>query len=165
MHSDKFYNINYRRLSVMLLPVCLRKETLSGFVSVMASAISAVQTSFALYRSDRLADLRVTGQVCILRSALNDRWDEEQRRIEITDGVTGQPLMVYRRGAYDRTYAYARGSSLVAWAYRRGMTSGGTGFIVKVPAEVYADAAKLTALTFFVDTHRLVGMTPLIMSN
>lgn len=164
MHSDKFYNVNFRRLAVMLLPVSLRGNVLTAYASVMGTAFAAIHASLATFRTDRLADLRVTGQTRILRAALNDRWDPDQRRIDIIDGLTGEALMVHRRTASVRTFAYARGATITTWAYRRGMTSGGTAFIVRVPAEVHDDPEKRSALTSFVENHRLVGKIPLIMS-
>jgi hypothetical protein len=84
-----------------------------------------------------------------LRKALNDEFDDEQRRIRIEDGRQKQRLYIYPRSTnkplyIGKVFLYQRGSYI----------DGGVDFIVVLPNGLEYDKYKLEALVNF---YKLAG--------
>lgn len=81
------YDVNFKRLALLLLPTFWRKPLFSAFVHALTSPIGYINTLFSKFR--RTSDYRLNhnGQVCYLRAVLNDAFDPIERRIGIRDIV------------------------------------------------------------------------------
>lgn len=82
---NKIYNVDFRKLGLLLLPTFLRRPVLSAIVNAMLSPIGYLHTSFSAFRNDSNYRLTHNGQVCYLRAVLNDLFDPLARRITIAD--------------------------------------------------------------------------------
>lgn len=79
------YQIDYKRLVLLLLPTFLRKPRLFAFLRAATFGVSELHVAFLKNRDVNLLRLKRNGQVCYLRRMLNDELDAEDRRIRITD--------------------------------------------------------------------------------
>lgn len=95
MSSGNIYNIDYKRLTVLLLPTFLRKPVMYSFLQAFLKPIVSIHTLFMAARASHLYRIAHTPQVYSLRALLNDAFDPDLRRIMVTDGATNDWLMVY----------------------------------------------------------------------
>jgi hypothetical protein len=150
------YDIDFRRLVLLLLPTFLRRPRLVAFVSALISPLSGLHPQFLRYRADTLWRLDHNSQVCYLRGALNDLLDPVERRITVLDvppshGLTlvperetGQPLLMPSR------------TNRAVIVGRRGFTIGGYDFMITIPAGVDADRARAVADEFKLASKRFI---------
>lgn len=146
---NNIYRINFARLSLLLLPSMLRKQILAAYLRAAYSQFDFIP--FIKYREDTNYRLTHNGQVCYLRAALNDRFDAEQRRVEIGNGQAAKFSIIYWR-AQNKPFKPTR---IIG---RRGTATGAAfDFTVIVPTEMYGNAEikqKITALT---NEYKLAG--------
>ncbi|MCO5230133.1 MAG: hypothetical protein M9958_03155 [Chitinophagales bacterium] len=146
---NKVFDINIERLTVLLLPIQWRQVKMMAWLKALTRPIHSLYGRFITERSDDIYTLEHNSQVCYLRAALNDRFDNEQRRIEIIDG--------YRFG---RWYIYSRGLNKPQYLgvkYIRQRTDyedTRVDFIVLVPIELMFKNIEIKAL---VDIYRLAS--------
>jgi len=138
-----WYRIDFKKLSVLLLPTFLRKNLITAYIGALVTPISTVYQSWYTNREDNLDKLAHNGQVCYLRKVLNDHADSSQRRIFIDDG-----------NRFKRTYLYTMAENqphYLGSLFLQPSTSfadTGTDFKVMIPSD-------LNTLT---DHYRLVAM-------
>lgn len=95
----KLYQIDYKKLVVLLLPTFMRKPRLFAFVRALTFSLSELYTQFSENRERNLDQIQLNGQVCYLRKMLNDELDSEKRRIMITDETeTGSWVFAFIEG-------------------------------------------------------------------
>ena len=143
------YNLNIDKLLVLLTPTFLRKPKLVAWLRTLATPLHKVLYDFQRTSQDNLYNLAHNSQVCYLRKALNDEFDDEQRRIRIEDGKQKQRLYIYPRSANKPLYLGE------IFLYQRGdYIDGGVDFIVVLPKDLTYDKYKLEALVNF---YKLAG--------
>ena len=81
----KLYQIDYKRLALLLLPTFLRKPRIFAFLSAFVFGVSVLHNRFMKNRTANLLRIKRNGQVCYLKGMLNDELDPDKRRIRITD--------------------------------------------------------------------------------
>lgn len=82
----KLYQIDYKRLVLLLLPTFLRRPRLCAYLYALTFGVSELYGKFLKNRDTNLSRIKRNGQVCYLRGMLNDELDPEERRIRIIDG-------------------------------------------------------------------------------
>jgi hypothetical protein len=143
------YNLNIDKLLILLTPTFLRKPKLVAWLRMLATPLLKVLYEFQRARQADLYNLAHNSQVCYLRKALNDEFDDEQRRIRIEDGKQKQRLYIYPRSANKPLYLGK------LFLYQRGdYIDGGVDFIVVLPKDLTYDKYKLEALVNF---YKLAG--------
>lgn len=143
------YNLNIDKLLVLLTPTFLRKPKLVAWLRTLATPLHKLLYDFQLSSQADLYKLSHNSQVCYLRKALNDEFDDEQRRIRIEDGKQKQRLYIYPRSANKPLYLGK------VFLYQRGdYIDGGVDFIVVLPKDLTYDKYKLEALVNF---YKLAG--------
>lgn len=80
-----WYKIDWDRLLLLLLPTFLRKPVLFGYIKALVSPIASLHYQWELFRDDNLNTLSYNGQRCYLRKVLNDKCDNDERRIYISN--------------------------------------------------------------------------------
>lgn len=93
-----WFNINFDRLALLLTPTFLRNEVMKLWMALLLSEISTVHYWWKNYRSQNIYKLAHNSQKCYLRGALNDRFDNELRRIRIDDGNSFKRKYIYTDG-------------------------------------------------------------------
>ena len=109
------YDINVKRLALLLLPTFWRKP---GFAALAYAAVSPLQwlhTQFVLWKRDAEYRVQKNGQVCHLRAVLNDMFDPIDRRITITDNAENVGYIILHHRDTDQSVRFpARGSGRAA---------------------------------------------------
>ena len=138
------------RMAVSLLPVSLRRPVVCALLRCGAGVLQGhhdrLRTAHHGEPWGTLYRLRHTGQVCSLESLLNDRFDDEERRIRVGGGDEGG----------DSPYVYSDSEvSLQGWLVRHlgemvlgdapaaGVADGE--FVVRVPSELRGLEASVRA--------------------
>ena len=67
----KAFEIDYKKLAVLLTPTILRKPVLTALVRVLMQPLTTLHDIFRTRRDDHLFNLAHNGQVCRLKDALN----------------------------------------------------------------------------------------------
>ena len=144
-----WYNVKHKTLAVLHLPTFLRSASMVAWVQCLSAPMDDLQYSFVQNRSSNTYIMQHNGQVCYLRAALNDRFDNELRRIKIVDG-----------NRYKRQYIYTRGENKpkylgTMYLYERSDYSDtGVDFIVLVPKTLMYNDYEMRAL---IDLYRLAS--------
>ena len=92
-----WFNINYNKLAVLLLPTFFRKPRIIGFVIALVAPISWLYDQWLIKRNFDWYRLEHNGQRCKLRKVLNDNLDPSLRRIYIDEGTSFPRRYVYTR--------------------------------------------------------------------
>jgi hypothetical protein len=80
---EKIFEINYKRLVLLLLPTFLRRSMIVAFLHAMTAPVVTLYNSFIAARKNNLYRLRMNGQVCYLRRLLNDAFPSANGAIRI----------------------------------------------------------------------------------
>lgn len=151
------YDVEYKKLAVLLLPMCLRKGTLTALLNVLTIPLQGLSERFAEYRRQKDIRLNHNGQVCFLRGVLNDQFDKEQRRIRVEDNEsTSGGVIIEERGKTPKSFIWHMPKRI----YRRGWeVTGGIGFVVEVPEELRPREQELRSI---VNEYKLASMRYLV---
>lgn len=153
------YDVNFRRLALLLLPTFWRRPLFGAFAFALVTPVSHLHVRFMQYRQRTGYRLWHNGQVCYLRAVLNDEFDPELRRITLFDSdKTDFGTVVCRRVARRPLKLPLRADSAGVKIYRRGFTgAGAVDFIVGIPAALRGNIDE-SRLSGVVDTYRLASM-------
>lgn len=151
------YEINYNRLALSLVPICLRKAILMNLLYVMMGQVSKESCVFSQFRSE--TDYRIihNGQVCYLRGVLNDKFDWQERRIIIEDVTEGEGTILYKRelSKFLMVPEQSTGKALVI--NKRAFTgSDSVDFAVVVPASLRGNFVE-EQMRALIDTYKLAS--------
>ena len=141
---SKVFDIDIKKLTVLLLPMALRKPRIVALLRAMAMPLVSLHYRFAAKRTADLYKLNHNSQVCHLRAALNDSFDVEARRIRIIDG-----------NRYNRNYIYTRGEEKPVYLGaiylhdRADYSDTGVDFIVEAPRETYKQYEMQALIDFY----------------
>lgn len=151
------YDVEYKKLAVLLLPVCLRRNALIALLAVLTTPTQWLSERFAEYRALKDKRLNHNGQVCFLRGLLNDQFDREQRRIRIEDNEsTSDGVIIEMREKTPKRLIWHMPKRI----FRRGWeATGGVGFVVEVPEELRAREQELRSI---VNEYKLASMRYLV---
>lgn len=152
------YDVNFRRLALLILPTFWRKPLLTAVAYASVSPITILHSGFLKFRKEKEYGLTHNGQVCYLRAVLNDNFDPAARRITITDAAASGTgvMLAYARDTGRALFLPPRdGYPLLL--NRRGYGGvSGYDFIVNIPyvLEGEIDTARLKAV---VNTYKLAS--------
>ncbi|NDV93530.1 hypothetical protein D0T84_01185 [Dysgonomonas sp. 521] len=106
---SNYYNINYSRIGVLLLPTFLRQPIASAFIRAIMQPLDNMNDEFNEYRES--LDIGTYSQVCYLQGLINDNFDPLERRIRIRQAAldedaflfwkrnTNKPVRLYKRSS------------------------------------------------------------------
>lgn len=126
-----WYNIDYNKLAIEMLPTFLRKARMVAFAQSCVLPVKKLHYDFLQKRDRDWYKINHNGQVCKLRKALNDTLDPSLRRIYIGEG-----------NAFPRKYIYTHAEDKpvyigTMYIYQRSEFVGtGADFIVYAPQEI-----------------------------
>ncbi|MBE6331692.1 MAG: hypothetical protein E7070_05250 [Bacteroidales bacterium] len=158
--------IDFRRLAVMTLPIVLRQPSLVALVRVLVAPLHTLQGKHRKAEADRLHRLSLNGQVCRLKTALNETFG-------LTDYATGfQIADIDASGSY--LWAYDEG--IERWQDRHlfipdtaadapmlwnsaEITADTVSFYIIVPPSVPFTDANVTLIRAVANAYRLASRT------
>lgn len=152
--SSRVYDIDIKKLSVLLLPTFLRKTRMVAWLHCLVTPLVSLHYAFVQKRNADLYNLGHNGQVCYLRAALNDAFDVEKRRIRIVDGNTYRRQYIYTRGEQK-----PRHLGTIYLHERADYSDTGVDFIVEVPRRTYRE----NEIKALIDFYRLASKRYKIM--
>lgn len=93
--AGSYYILGINKLVTWLVPPRQRFVLFTELVKVAATPLSFVYQLFTNYRLDIDYRLLITPQVCYLEKIINDSFDKEQRRINISDALNYQVILIH----------------------------------------------------------------------
>lgn len=124
-----WYNLNVKKLSVLLLPTLLRDKLLIYYLYCAIKPLERMHFQWLRMRKNTIYKLNHNGQVCYFQGALNDRFDPDRRRIVIMDSHRYKEQYIYTIGEKKPKYLgvmYLRQAS--------DFVDNGVDFVVLAPA-------------------------------
>lgn len=131
MNYNKIFNVDFRKLAVLLTPIFWRKAGFIAFVHSFIEPTKVLNDEFKNFRKKSIYKIVHNGQVMLLEKVLNDTFDNEQRRIYITDSLSVDPLYIYT--APEDRPVYLGSEYLYRFSE---FTDGGIDFYVIFPLEM-----------------------------
>lgn len=153
------------RMGVLLLPLCLRRPIVAA---LLRSALSVVQSLHDLVVDTHTAEpwgthyrLRHNGQVAVLESLLNDRFDPKQRRITIGDTGGTSALYIYTNAEVTAqphllSYVHKDTPPLVVDDSTECIGETDADFVVNIPVDLASDELRIRAS---VDDNKVAGVS------
>lgn len=144
-----WFNINWSRFGMLLLPTFMRNGHMNAWITLLLSPVADVHYWWLQYRRENIYNLAHNSQICYLRAALNDRFDNQQRRIRIDEGNAFKRKYIYTDAEEKPTFLgtmYLYDDSDYA--------DTGVDFIVVVPADLLFSIYEMKSL---VDFYRLAS--------
>ena len=137
----RIFELNLRRLVILLLPTFLRKARLVAWLQILIAPLEQLQYSFSQKRNSDLVALTHNGQKCYLRKILNDTFDQGLRRIRIEDMTHFNAVYIYTEAENQPVYLEEK------YLYTSGeMQVNGVNFSVHIPNELRAREVEIKAL-------------------
>lgn len=170
MNSDTShpFNVDFERLATILLPPTLRRGVLQAFASAVGSGFNIIHSALYSFHCARPTGMRYrlthNGQICYLKTVLNDYFDPEERRIFIADAESNAQLYTFHTSELEAqsylsthtTYADEDEPPVYAFLITEVMTDDSPDFAVVCPAELIN---RETTITSVVDKYKLVTKT------
>ncbi len=137
----RIFELNLRRLVILLLPTFLRKARLVAWLQILIAPLEQLQYSFNQKRNSDLVTLTHNGQKCYLRKILNDTFDQGLRRIRIEDMTHFNAVYIYTSAENQPVYLEEK------YLYTSGeMQVSGVNFSVRIPNTLRAREVEIKAL-------------------
>ena len=137
----RIFELNLRRLVILLLPTFLRKARLVAWLQILIAPLEQLQYSFNQKRNSDLVTLTHNGQKCYLRKILNDNFDQTLRRIRIEDMTHFNAVYVYTEPENQPVYLEEK------YLYTSGeMQVSGVNFSVRIPKTLRTRNVEIKAL-------------------
>ena len=93
----KIYNVDFKILAQLLLPTMLRRDSNSTLLNAMIKPLELLHEDFQTFQNETTNKMSYNSQVFSIQKMLNDRFDNDERRIRIAQTDVRQPLMLYKR--------------------------------------------------------------------
>lgn len=152
------YEVNIKRLALLLLPTFWCRPILATLAYAMVSPLGYLHTRFVLFRRDTVYRLTHNGQVCYLRAVLNDTFDPIERRITVTEEAASAGVMMLRMREEEQALLLPTRETGRAFIINRRGFGGinGFDFWVNVPLALY-DTMDVSRLRAIVGTYKLAS--------
>lgn len=152
------YNINYGKLSTLLLPMCLRGARLQSIASVLLSPLVGLRNELVAFKDEKHYRMTHNGQTCYLRAALNDRFDPIERGIFITEEGDGNNGIILHERSKERFTRIKRREDGITELFRRGYAGvGNIDFWVNIPTRLQ-DCVSNDVVRAVVDIYKLTSV-------
>lgn len=161
------FEIDYKKLAVLLLPTFLRQPVLTAIVRVLMQPLAVMHDIFRTRRDDHLFDLAHNGQVCYLKHAL-DSLDglDYATGFEIRDiNAEGDFVFAYDETEWlqdtDRVWLVPDAPDCTMVYDNAAITAQTEAFVVYVPAQYPFNGSKPAdpRIAATVEKYRLVSRT------
>ncbi|GEM58442.1 hypothetical protein [Flavobacterium columnare] len=145
-----WFEVDFRKLTVLLLPIALRKRKTIAFLHCLIKPIDDVYYNWKQKRLEDWYKLNHNGQRCKLRKVLNDELDNQQRRIRIDDGTSFKRNYIYTKAESKPIYL---GKDFIN--SRSEFENTGVDFVVYVPTAIVDKS--IHKLKFLINYYKLAG--------
>lgn len=147
--------VDFRRIIIWLLPVDPRTTIEVSWLQALFAPLRTLYTLFNGRRVTNLYTLSITPQVCYLEKMLNDRYDDTERRIYITDGERVPDVYIYLEDEQKPLYIYLDSEASPVYIYTKAeRETGESDFVVHVPSTIIYNDNEMRAL---LDSYKLAS--------
>lgn len=144
------FNIDMQKFLTLLLPTFLRKKKRIALIRCYCFPLMVIYQNFMAFREWNLYRINHNSQVVSMENVFNDRFDNEQRRIYITNGFGRERKYMYTRAENRPLYLGTQ------YLYNRGdYADTGIDFIVWVPTAILLTPQDKIELTSLINNYRL----------
>lgn len=147
-----WYNIDWDKLVLLLLPSFLRKPKIFAFIRSAVEPLKALHDDWLDFRDQNIYILNHNGQVCYFRGALNDVFDPDERRIYIQNGLAVEPKHIYTVNENKPIYL---GQQPIYLYSSTDVQDTGVDFIINVPQQIIQE--QLDRLIAEIERYRQAG--------
>lgn len=134
---DNVYSINWRTFIIINLPVFCRKFKYIKLFEVFFKPVIWLHLEFLDFRKQSLYKLNHNSQICYLQAVLNDYFDNEQRRIIITNAILREPVWFYEPDENKPVMHYEESDDKpVYYREENEFIGDGADFIVVIPLDL-----------------------------
>jgi hypothetical protein len=135
------YSLTWTRIIRQTLMGAIARSPMLEWLLALISPVAGLHNALLTFRARVLESITITGQVCRLRTGLNDRFDPISRRIYIIDQEEPSPLFIFLESENRPVYlpVFITGSAVE--------------FLVMVPAELAPDEQLIRQ---FLNAYKLV---------
>lgn len=146
--NGNIFIVNFKKLVVWLLPAPLRRPVQSSWLMALIGPVIKLYNGFLAFRSAVIYQLTITPQVCKLEKMLNDRYDNQLRRIYIEDAIEKEPWFLYLKVEAKRMFLYTKSeASAPQYLYTKSETvQFGVDFVINIPVFVVFDINEFKSL-------------------
>ncbi|WP_312357277.1 hypothetical protein [Sphingobacterium multivorum] len=149
----KVYDVDLKKLVVMLLPSFMRTEKLIAFIWCLIVGIRTVHFKLLALWYDTDKEMEVTPQVFSLRKLLNDYFDSVNRSIRIEDTALSDRTYIFTEGENQPLYL---DDDEQVFIYTDAELAAAKGFVVIVP-ESLNNTAETARLKAMLNKYKLAG--------
>ncbi len=143
------FNINQFKFLLQIIPRAWKRSVFVALLDVLQGQIKVVYDSFKIFRAATIYQLNHNGQVFSLENVLNNRFDNTNRTIYITDGFTKDRFYIYTRAEDKPQY-------LPKFVWNRAdYADTGTDFIVWVPTAVVISLEDMYEMRALINKYKL----------
>lgn len=162
------FNIDYKKLVVLLTPTFLRQPIWLSLMRVLIQPMAYLHDKFLSKRTDHLYNLAHNGQVCYLKDALNREFgiEDYQQGFQIEDiNAEGEFVYAYDEAAYltdtERLWLVPDKTEGYTMIYdESSITPSTSSFVVYVPFLWQAGSDVDYRIRAIVEQYRLVSRIP-----
>ncbi len=170
MLYNNSYNINFKKLALLLLPTIFRKNILGELAKLLVTPIAGIhggKYGFAKFRFDCNFRLTHNGQRCYLRGCLNELYDPlpkpEGHRIEIGEAEETTAFVIWERNN-DKDMLVLVPADSYLMINARGYAGNGVDFTVLVPEElITGKSSKYANIYATIDEYKLASKQFIIL--
>jgi len=146
------FNLDISKIIVWCLPVYLRKQKIFAFLSSLCEPLGIIYTEFMTIRNKVIDSLKYDGKVYKLEMLLNNVFDNEERRIELVDGLTKDRIFIHTKIENKPVYIE---NEIVYTEIEYG--DSGEDFIVRAPALFTTNEVTVTLIKSLVNKYKLAS--------
>ncbi len=162
------FQIDHKKLVVLLLPTIMRKPLVILLLQCATVSVRAKHNEMLRIRDDNLYQVHHTGQVCHLRKVLNEAFPSRSTDFIIDDSnVTSEWIYALSEQdfPYDQLKVEDENSStqVEVWSEDYILVET-TPFMVSCPPEIYSDGDSMNVVRHLVNTYKLVSKRAIYLS-
>ena len=136
--KKNFYNADFVRLCISLVPVRLRKGLLKIFITCFSEMIKEIHKDFTDWREDFFYKSVKESTITDLEVILNRLYDPQKERIRIINGENIiDHVLLYKREYYERGLIAPLTTPVIIHKRLTGLNGTGIDFYIQVPKDIY----------------------------
>lgn len=169
------YNVDFKKLALLLLPTVLRKPIVFALLKSACKAFSSMQGELFRQREECNVRMTHTSQVCYLKAILNKTFcadTEASFNIVDVDNISGEWLMTYQEEhveQYEHIIPVVSTTEATIVYTENAIHEISADFLVEIPSEsgivLDPDNDKSKQMRSIVEMYRLAGKRPIYSVN
>lgn len=132
MIYNKVYIVDHAKAIILALPTFLRQRKMVAYLNGLIQPLKTLYTAFIIHKDDAIYRVSHDGSVTRLQKVLNDKFDNDLRRIYILNVQRKDLLRLYNELAGKEVGVYTPAKKALRSSFSNAF---GADFVVHVPIE------------------------------